>query len=467
MKLPKEFEERMKALLGDEYSDFADAMDTPPVRALRVNTLKYTPEELEKSCSFRLEKLPFCKEGYIFEGEHIGTDPLHCAGAIYVQEPAAMTALECVEITPKMKLLDVCSAPGGKTTQAAAKLCGQGVIVSNEIDGKRCRVLAQNIERLGVRNAVITNTDSKVLGETYREEFDLVIVDAPCSGEGMMRKNPLAVSEWSMDNIRRCAERQSEILQNIAHTVKRGGKLLYSTCTFAPEENEMQMARFLSEHADFHLIPVSERVEKATSDGLAEFGEEMKLCRRFYPHVSKGEGQFMALLQRDGECESTHMPKAESKRGKNGKESSKKKKNTADDTAVAVIKDFLADVLTEEGVCETENYTLTLSSDGNFYLACNIDVPRETRSVGVAVGSVQKGRVIPHHNFFTAYGSLFKRQIRLDIGDARVLRYLHGESIETELENGFAAVLIGGAAVGGAKISGGEAKNYYPKGLRI
>ena len=175
----------------------------------------------------------------------------------------------------------------------------------------------------------------------------------------------------------------------------------------------------------------------------------------------------MALLQRDGECESTHMPKAESKRGKNGKESSKKKKNTADDIAAAVVKDFLDDVLTEEGVCETENYTLTLSSDGNFYLACNIDVPRETRSVGVAVGSVQKGRVIPHHNFFTAYGSLFKRQIRLDIGDARVLRYLHGESIETELENGFAAVLIGGAAVGGAKISGGEAKNYYPKGLRI
>lgn len=473
MELPKKFVDRMKTILGDEYTAFAAAMDTPAVRSLRVNTLKCGTEEFERTCGFTYKKLSFSDVGYIFEYDRIGAHPIHHAGAIYVQEPAAMAAVECTDITPGMKILDACASPGGKSTQAAAKLCGEGVILSNEIDGGRCRTLAQNIERMGVKNAIVTNTDSRELGETYREIFDLAIVDAPCSGEGMMRKNPLAVSEWSTDNIMMCASRQREILKNVAGCIKGGGRLLYSTCTFAPEENEMQIAHFLSEHPDFHLIPINESVCKVTREGLTEyggesFGEDMKLCRRFYPHISLGEGQFMALLERDANNEEKAENEPRKQKSKKcGKDKSKVSKPCADEE---IIKAFLADVLTFEGLAEAEKYKLIQNNDGSFSISYDLPMPGGSESfryAGVTIGSVQKGRVIPHHSFFMAYGEYFKRQIILNLGDERIEKYLHGESIAVDLVNGYAAVLIGSAAVGGAKVTGGEAKNYYPKGLRI
>ncbi len=459
MNLPIEFEARMRALLGDEFLAFLAAMDTENVRSLRVNTLKYTTEKLEAEGDLCCNKLPFCDEGYIFEHEHIGSHPLHHSGAIYIQEPAAMAAVAAVaeKIKPGMKILDLCAAPGGKSTQAAAHLCGEGIIISNEIDRKRCKILAQNIERLGIRNAVVTNCDSAEIGATYNREFDLVIVDAPCSGEGMMRKNPLAVSEWSLQNVKMCAERQREILGNIASTVKGGGYLLYSTCTFAPEENEILLASFLAENSDFHLVPVKEEVRAATADGLTQYGEDMKLCRRFYPHVSRGEGQFIALLQRDVTEEIT--VRAEKKKDK-------KEKSQKPDPNLPIVREFLTEVLTKEGYLEAEKYELVYFEDENYYLAPKIATPRSVKCPGVAVGSVQKGRIIPHHNFFTAYGDLFKRKIVLGSGDERVEKYLHGESIKTDIENGFAAVLYDTASMGGAKVTAGEAKNYYPKGLR-
>lgn len=458
MNLPIEFEARMKRILGDEFPAFLSAMDTENVRSLRVNTLKYSTDKLESAGELYCKKLPFCNEGYTFESEHIGSHPLHHSGAIYIQEPAAMAAVAAVDIIPGMKILDLCAAPGGKSTQAAAQLCGDGIIVSNEIDRKRANILVQNIERLGIRNAVVTNADSADIGKTYAEEFDLVIVDAPCSGEGMMRKNPLAVSQWSLQNINMCAERQSEILKNIAHTVKPGGMLLYSTCTFAPEENEMQVASFLSENLDFHLIPVKESVKKVTADGLTQYGDEMRLCRRFYPHVSKGEGQFIALLQRDGENNNNNKI-TEKKKDKKGK-------NPKPDPNITIVKKFLTEVLTKEGIEEAEKYELVLWGDENYYLAPKITMPSSVKCPGVAVGTVQKGRLVPHHNFFSAYGSFFKRKIILNAGDERVEKYLHGESIIADIENGFATVLYGTAPMGGAKITAGEAKNYYPKGLR-
>ncbi len=472
MELPKKFTDRMKVILGADYDAFAAAMDTMPVRSLRVNTLKCSAGKFEGLCDFEIEGLSFCSEGYRFDHEHIGSHPLHHAGAIYVQEPAAMAAIECTDILPGMKILDVCASPGGKSTQAAAKLSGEGVIVSNEIDHSRCQILAQNIERMGVKNAIVTNTDSRELGETYKGFFDLVIVDAPCSGEGMMRKNPLAVSEWSTENVNMCAGRQREILQNIADCVKGGGRLLYSTCTFAPQENEMQIAGFLRDHPDFHLIPVNDRIRCVTADGLTEYeGEffdvQMKLCRRFYPHISQGEGQFMALLERDQVSTESDQIFSKDKRKKRGND--RQKKDRYAQAELAVVKEFLSEALTEAGVCETEKYKIIQGSDGSYFLASDIPLPEGSRSVrcpGVALGSVQKGRVIPHHSFFMAYGGLFKHRICLDVADERVRKYLHGESIMTDCGNGFAAVLIGNSAVGGAKVTGGEAKNYYPKGLR-
>ena len=261
MNLPEKFKERMKKILGTErdYEAFERVFEADePVRALRVNTLKMRVPIFEEACDFEHSRIGFCREGFRFECEHIGTHPLHASGAIYIQEPGAMTPVECVDIREGMAVLDVCASPGGKTTQAAAKLGGSGVIVTNEIDAKRASVLAQNVERAGVRNAIVLNTDSASLGKTYKKAFDLVIADVPCSGEGMMRKNPLAVSEWSLSNIEKCAARQREILENVYDCIADGGTLLYSTCTFAPEENEEIIAAFIAEHPDFHLADVPE-----------------------------------------------------------------------------------------------------------------------------------------------------------------------------------------------------------------
>ena len=467
MRLPIEFEARMRALLGDEYGAFERSLDTPPVRALRVNTLKMSVERFLSVCDFPVTPVPFCPEGFYFEFDGIGHHPLHHSGAIYVQEPAAMAVAECCEINPDTKILDLCASPGGKTSQAAAKLSGNGLIVTNEIIPDRCRVLAQNVERLGISNAVVTNADTERLSSL--RGFDLVIVDAPCSGEGMMRKNQNAVDEWSIENVKMCAARQKEILAFAARTVAVGGRLLYSTCTFAPEENELQIDSFLKCHPDFRLVPVSERVRAVTRDGVRFEGvstENIEFCRRFYPHVSPGEGQFMALLERtDGEPESdapeTVKKGKKVRRGRDGNE----KKAGNKDADAALVRDFLRTVL-ENDPLESGMLSLEEKPDG-FYLTPSVSLPENAVfSAGVKVGTVEKGRVVPHHRFFMAFGPLFRIKVDLKAKDPRIAAFLHGDVIPADVPAGFAAVLFEGAALGGGKVSSKTLKNYYPKGLR-
>ena len=472
MRLPAEFEARMKALLGDEFADFERAFDAPAVRALRVNTQKMSVEHFLSVCPFPVTPVPFCPQGFYFDFDGIGHHPLHHSGAIYVQEPAAMAVLECCEIVPGMKILDLCASPGGKTSQAAAKTGDRGILVSNEIVPDRCRVLLQNVERLGIRNAVVTNTDTATLSESLRD-FDLVIVDAPCSGEGMMRKNQNAIDEWSTENVQMCAARQKEILNNAAKTVAPGGKLLYSTCTFAPEENELQIDDFIKSHPDFRLIPVSERVRAVTRDGVRFDGietENIEFCRRFYPHVSPGEGQFMALLERSGDAEEAQSAPTvvqvlkKDRRSRHEQESNAKKDRSrgADPT---LVRDFLSTVL-EVDPTDGGKFTLEEKPDG-FYLVPTLDLPSSAVfSAGVKIGTAEKGRLIPHHRFFMAFGSFFKIKIELCASDPRVLSFIHGDVIPVDAPAGFAAVMYEGATLGGGKISGGMLKNYYPKGLR-
>ncbi len=470
MKLPAEFEARMKALLGEEYADFERSFNTPPVRSLRVNTLKMNVEHFLTLCDFPVTPVPFCPQGFYFDTDGIGHHPLHHSGAIYVQEPAAMAALECCEITPNMKILDLCASPGGKTSQAAAKLNG-GLIVTNEIIPDRCKVLLQNVERLGIQNAVVTNTDTATLGSSLRD-FDLVIVDAPCSGEGMMRKNRNAVDEWSVENVRMCAERQKEILNNAAAAVAVGGKLLYSTCTFAPEENELQIDFFLKSHPDFLLIPVSDRVRAVTRDGVRFEGvtaQNIEFCRRFYPHVSHGEGQFMALLERvaGGEAQSAsaevNAPKKDKKARRVRGDTEKKSLSRGAD--LALVTDFLRSVLEIDPLADAR-FTLEEKTDG-FYIVPAVTLPENAVfSAGVKVGAVEKGRVVPHHRFFMAFGTQFKIKVDLSSSDPRVTSFIHGDVIPADAPAGFAAVLFEGAPIGGGKVSGGMLKNYYPKGLR-
>ncbi len=445
--LPPKFEERMKKLLGEGFEDYKKELQNPPVKAFRVNTDKISPQDFEKLNIFSKTPITYVDNGYYLEYDKVGNHPYHHAGLIYVQEPAAMAPAECLEIGEDWCVLDMCAAPGGKSTQLKNKLGEKGVLVSNEIIPSRCKILTGNIERLGLHNTVTTCMDTGKLTSIFQNSFDLIMVDAPCSGEGMFRKEEIAIDEWSQSNVEMCAKRQAEILDNATKALKSGGYIVYATCTFSLEENEMAVDAFLNRHPDFEIVPVLDKVKKYTSDGISFEGcscENIHFARRFYPHKAKGEGQFMAVLHHKGERFEGGVDKVSI---------SKIDKTVAE---------FLDDTLTEynsDYICEYNGnpvyYNNKLSiKDGQAFC------------VGVTIGEIRKNRILPHHQFFTALGTKFKRQINLLAEEERLAKYLHGEEIDTDCENGWAAVLVDGIALGGAKVVNGRAKNHYPKGLR-
>lgn len=445
--LPVEFTSRMKSILGEEYECFEKAMHEPPVRAFRVNTDKISLDEFEKINIFGSEKIPYVETGCYLEYDKVGNHPYHHAGMIYVQDPGAMATAECVEIQPDWRILDMCAAPGGKSTQLKNKLGENGVLVSNEIIASRCKILTGNVERLGLKNTVTTCMDTKRLAKTFPKAFDLVMVDAPCSGEGMFRKDDIAIDEWSEDNVKMCAERQSGILENAAACVKDGGYIVYATCTYSLEENEMTVDSFLCSHPEFELVPVNENVKNCTADGIKFDGckcENINFARRFYPHKSKGEGQFMAVLH-NTDTEEYEKPV--------------KIKTEKQDKAVF---DFLDDVLVKY-----DKEHVRLYNGNPVYFTPDFDVPKGTAfCCGVTIGEIKKNYIQPHHQFFMAMGDKFRRKIELKADSEEIKRYLHGEEISVDCENGWAAVTVDGCTVGGAKVSNGTAKNHYPKGLR-
>ena len=446
--LPTQFVSRMKTLLGEDYPLYEKAMSEPPVRALRVNTDKISVDDFKAACPFELEPIPYVENGFYFEQEKVGNHPFHHAGFFYVQEPAAMAPAECVKVEPDWWVLDMCAAPGGKSTQLKNKLGEKGVLVSNEIIPSRCKILTGNIERLGLKNCITTCMDTTRLASLYPNTFNLVMVDAPCSGEGMFRKEEIAVSEWSPDNVTMCATRQAEILENAAQVVKGGGYIIYATCTFSIEENEMTVDNFLKKHPEFELVPVSDSVQKATADGIEFEGcacKNIRYARRFYPHINKGEGQFMALLHNTCEEAIGFAPK-----------------NTLQKID-KVITDFLDDTLVDYD----KNY-VQIYNGNPVYFTPDFSVSKGTAFMcGVTIGEVRKNYIQPHHQFFSAMGISFKRKIDLAPDDERLHKYLRGEQIEVDCPNGWAVVTICGCALGGAKVVSGVAKNHYPKGLRF
>ena len=445
--LPKIYENRMKRLLGEEFENYLNELQNPPVKAFRVNTDKISLEEFEKINVFGQEKIPYVSNGYYLDFEKIGNHPYHHAGLIYVQEPAAMAPAECVDIEPHWCVLDMCAAPGGKSTQLKNKLGENGVLVSNEIIPSRCKILTGNIERLGLANTVVTCMDTKKLSTVFENTFDLVMVDAPCSGEGMFRKEEIAVSEWSEANVQMCAKRQLEILENAVKTLKSGGFIVYATCTFSLEENEMTVDAFLENHPEFEIAPVNKRVAENTADGIKFDGcrcENIHFARRFYPHKAKGEGQFMAVLHHKGEKTAEII----------GGEAKKVNK---------IVCDFLDDTLTEYNPQYLSEY------NGNpIYYNNRLPIKDGTAfCCGVTIGEIRKNYILPHHQFFMALGDKFKQKINLPLGSDELVKYLHGEEFDTKTENGWASVTVDGFVLGGAKVVNGKAKNHYPKGLRM
>lgn len=446
--LPVEFVSRMKELLKEEYPLYEKSLCDAPVKGFRVNTDKIYIEEYGKLDKLSNGKIPYVGNGYYLGYEKVGNHPYHHAGMIYVQEPAAMAPAECIDIDPDWKILDMCAAPGGKSTQLKNKLGENGILVSNEIIPSRCRILAGNIERLGLLNTVTTCMDTKRLSETFPNTFDMIMVDAPCSGEGMFRKDDTAIAEWSTGNVKRCAERQREILDNAVKLVKSGGYIVYATCTFSLEENEMTVDSFLQRYPDFEILPVTQRVRENSCEGIAFEGcysDKLHRAVRFYPHKNRGEGQFCAVLHHIGtkEAEAFGPQKAPEKPDK------------------AVI-EFLDSVL------EDYKKDNVIMYNGNaVYFTPDFPINKGTAfSCGVTIGEVKKNYIMPHHQFFMALGNKFRKKIELSLDDPRVAKYLHGEEIDADCENGWAAVTVDGCTLGGAKVVNGRAKNHYPKGLR-
>ena len=437
----------MKRLLGEEeFRLYEESFRQNAVRAFRVNTQKIPVTEFSEIAPFSSEPIPYVETGFYLNYDKVGNHPFHHAGMIYVQDPGAMAPAECLTIEPDWWILDLCAAPGGKSSQLRNKLGENGVLISNEIVHSRCKILTGNMERLGFRNTATTCLDPARVAQLFPETFDMIMVDAPCSGEGMFRKDDIAITEWSVDNVLHCAQRQKGILAQAAAALRPGGYIVYATCTFSLEENEMVIDDFLRKHPEFELIPVREAVKRSTSDGISFDGctcPNLQEARRFYPHRSRGEGQFMAVL---------HDTRPSAPRPVNTKRCAVK--------IDPVVTEFLRDTLTEYDPEQVSMY------NGNpVYAAPALD-KGIAFSCGVTIGEIRKNYVQPHHQFFMAMGSKFKRQIELSPDSAELDRYLHGEEIAVECESGWAVITTMGCTVGGVKVVSGRAKNHSPKGLR-
>ncbi len=454
MKLPKDFTDRTKAMLGDEYDEFLNAFENSPIYSgIRLNTLRQGCADAIKAEFGELEKVAWCENGFYADKSLIsGNHPYHMAGLFYFQEPSAMCAAEGLPINEGDFVLDLCAAPGGKSTQAGARLNNTGLLVSNEIVKSRADILSENIERMGLTNAIVTNESPDALAKKYPSFFDKIIVDAPCSGEGMFRKEPQAVTEWSVEHTVSCRARQKNILDSAIKMLKPGGMLVYSTCTFAPEENEKIAAYLMDMGMEICEMPALAMLCEGRSE-WSESDYDMSLTRRIFPHKQKGEGHFVALFKKPFTDEAPTEKKK--------KKGTKRIDTSALDAAIRLYRDFEKDVLNI-----TLNGTFVLFGENLYLKPVDIDIDgiRVVRC-GLQLGVIKKNRFEPSHALALALKCDEVRNVNLTLDDEALYRYLHGEVIPCN-RNGWCVVCVGGYTLGWGKASGGMLKNHYPKGLR-
>ena len=477
MNLPIEFEKKMKAFLGDEWDDFLYSYDNNRFQALRFNTLKVQSHEeimriLKVLGISPDKKVSWADEAYYFdENVRPGKHPYHEMGLYYIQEPSAMSAAALLAPKPGMRVLDLCAAPGGKSTQLATYLGDSGLLVSNEINTQRSRILSQNIERMGIKNAIVTNEDSFVLASHFPGFFNAIQVDAPCSGEGMFRKLPEAIEQWSMENVAICAARQKEILDNAAVMLKPGGVIVYSTCTFSKEENEDVIEYFLERHPDFTL-------------------EEME---RFWPHKVDGEGHFVAKLVRRGSvnefdagydvCEDS-CNKVEdtglkvdrkTKKNKNSKNRKNETKPALTKENMKLLSEFLDETISEDVAAWIKNSRLVMFGEQLYRLPdMEVDIKGlKVQRAGLHIGEFKKQRFEPSHSLALALKiSEAKNVVKLTWDDPQTTGFFNGQSVmlsdeqTAECKKGWALVCVDGYPAGWGKVNGAQVKNHYPKGLR-
>ena len=406
-----------------DFEKYKACLGQASYKGIRVNTLKISVSEFKEISPFALEQVEWERDGFLIGEEKPGRSVYHDAGLFYVQEPSAMCAAPLLEVKPGERVLDLCSAPGGKGTQLAQAMLGEGVLVLNEKVADRAKILLQNVERMGIVNAVVTNADPSELSERLEGYFDKVLVDAPCSGEGMLRKEAAAAENWSLSNVEMCAARQKKILESAVKLVTPGGMLVYSTCTFSEEEDERNVEWFVREFPQFELLSQ----------------------RKIYPHRKKGEGHFAALFRKcDGE-----------------KRRFRAWKPFADKKNVASWKEFEREFL-KKSLC---GEFLTFGKNICFMPAelFSLDGLRVLRA-GLLLGENAGKRFEPAHAL--AMGADRNNLTKIaDLDDEQVLRYLHGEELPARDLQGWCVAAYHGYPIGLAK-NAGALKNHYPKGLR-
>ncbi|MDQ0338877.1 NOL1/NOP2/sun family putative RNA methylase [Caldalkalibacillus uzonensis] len=462
MALPPLFKQRMQHFLGREAEAFFQSYEQERHYGLRINTLKWTVEEARQALPFHLTPIPWVPEGFYYrEQERPAKHPYYHAGLYYIQEPSAMAPAAMIPIEPGDRVLDLCAAPGGKSTQIAARLAGQGILVSNDISAERIKALVKNLELFGVRNAIVTNETPERLADVFGAYFDKIIIDAPCSGEGMFRKNPEMVKSWETHNIESCAVMQRDILYQAARMLKPGGLMLYSTCTFAPEENEAQIGRFLSRYPQFEVEDLTMvsgfqpgRPEWVSQDELpGNIKEQLARTARLWPHHVRGEGHFLALLRKtDGEPEMYQSEQA----------------TPVPEKVLQDFRQFEKDVCVRpfeemmDGRLVSFKQHLYVKPEG----LPSLQGLRVVKS-GWYLGEIKKNRFVPSQAL--AMGLEMAdviKTVSLSVEDETLLRYLKGETLSLQGEKGWKLVCVDRFPLGWGKQVQGILKNAYPPAWR-
>lgn len=463
--IPTAFLDRMSKMLGAEYADFVASMEGAQYRALRVNTGKISVEEFVKTAPFDLDKVPWTDNGFYYGEEgRPGKHPLHEAGAYYIQEPSAMAPVMFLDVTKGERILDLCAAPGGKSTQIGVKMQGQGILVCNEIHPQRAKILSENVERMGITNAIVTNESPERLAGVFAGYFDKILVDAPCSGEGMFRKEDAAGQEWSLENVKLCADRQDAVLDSAATMLRPGGRMVYSTCTFAPLEDEGAVARFLDRHPDFEIVKVD--APDGFMPGRADWAEEyggakngscgLEHTMRLMPHKVKGEGHYLAVLRRKGEENGNAGCKVLEERSLSAKD-------------IKEYFEFAKETFSQEEYCSKGIF---LRFGEQLYLGPehmpNLKGLKVLRP-GLHLGTIKKNRFEPSHALALVMSPReAKRSIDLKMDGLEVKQFLSGQTLtgSDNVTNGWILVCVEGLSIGWGKQTGLVVKNHYPKGLR-
>lgn len=427
--LPKQFLDEMKEILGSEFDDFLKSYDEPKTTGLRLNTMKMDKDKLLDLDLFQLTSIPWAEEGFYYDEKinRPGKNPLHESGAYYLQEPSAMSVVPKLEVKEGDKVLDLCAAPGGKSTYILSKLNNTGILVSNEINPTRIKALGENLERFGAKNCIITNTDSTNLKKVFTGYFDKVVIDAPCSGQGMFRKDQVAIDDWSYSKVLECQSIQRDIIKDGFEMLNKDGVLVYSTCTFAKEENEYVINEFINENEGANLV----------------------FMERLWPHKVKGEGHFVAKIKKVSE-ETCFTKRIKVK--PLGKELSDYKN---------FEKKFLNIEIKGEFYIKGENLYLLPEN-------CPDTKKLKVLRNGLHLGLLKKNRFEPSHAFSHYLTIDDVQNIEdLSINDDRTKEYLRGSTIKTDKSRGWVLVTIEGIPLGWGKETNGILKNHYPKGLRI